>query len=195
MTKLGELLRPIAGPARLRVTADEVLRANNISPTAAKIGFLHEMMRDTSQALALMGISQADFERRAMYYLQECAADMKPPVDVKPYKRGETEVTPHIRKPPIPVDPTRAAQQRQAAMKTATRLADVIMSIDGVDIREWTIGQCRSAARHKGHEAYVLRILGNQYGHLDHTKYIKDVVTDQNLKSIVEQGRAYAFQD
>lgn len=195
MTKLGELIRPIAGPARLRVTADEVLRANNISPTAAKLAFIHEMMRDSSQALALMGISQADFERRAMYYLQECAAEMKPPVDVKPHKRGTTEVTPHIRKPPVPVDPVRLEQQRQAAMKTANRVASVIMSIDGVDIRKWTIGACRSAARHKGHEAYVLRILGNQYGHLDHTKYIGDVITDENLKSIVEQGRAYAFQD
>jgi len=195
MNKLAELLRPIAGPARLRVTADEVLRVNKISPTAAKLPFLHELMRDTSQALALMGVTQAEFERRALAYLQECAADMKPPVTVEAHQRHGVRVAEHVRKPAVPVDHERLERQRKAAMQTAKRVALVIMSIDGVDIRDWTIGQCRSAARHKGHEAYVLRVLGNQYQHLDHSKHIRDVATDEVLKSIVEQGRTYAFQD
>jgi hypothetical protein len=196
MTKLAELIRPIAGPARLRVTADEVLRANQISPAAAKLPFMHEMMRDTSQALALCGINQAEFERRALAYLQECAADMKPPVKVEPHIRQATGVTVagYVRKPAVPVDHAKLAQQRTAALKTAQRVATVIMNIDGVDIRDFTIGQCRSAAKHKSHEAYVLRVLGNQYGHLDHTKRIGDLVSDSDLKSIVAQGYEHAFK-
>lgn len=198
MTKLAELLRPIAGPARLRVTADEVLRANGISPTAAKLPFMHEMMRDTTQALALLGINQAEFERRALAYLQQCAADMKPPVVVEPHTRrtaSTTQVAGYVRKPAVPVDPLKAERERTAALHIKRHVADVIMAIDGVDIRDWTIGQCRSAARHKSHEAYVLRILGNDYNHLDHSKRIGDLVTDQVLMSIVQQGRAYAHQD
>lgn len=195
MTKFAELLRPIAGPARLRVTADEILRANKISPIASKLPFLHEVMRDTAQALALMGIDQAAFERRALAYLQECAADMKPPVHVEPHTRQNVEVAGYVRKPAVPADNHRAERLRAAARRTANRIATVIMLIEGIDIRDWTIGQCRSSARHKAHEAYVLRVLGNDYNHLDHTKRIGDLVSDQVLMSIVQQGRAYAHQD
>jgi hypothetical protein len=106
---------------------------------------------------------------------------MKPPV----------RVTQHLRKPTHQVAPD---VRRAAMLKVANKVADAIMMIDGQDIREWTVGQCLTAGRRKSHEAYVLRVLGNQYRHLDHTKKIGDLMTDAVLKSIVEQGRAHAEQ-
>lgn len=180
-TKLAEQLAPISGPAKLKMTAATALRANDMSPTAATRPFMHEVMRDLSQILALLNITPTEFERRALEYLRREHADMKPPV----------RVAPHVRKPAHQVDPN---IRRSAMLKVANHVADVIMMIDGQDIREWTVGQCLTAGRRKSHEAYVLRVIGNQYRHLDHTKKIGDLMTDAVLKSIVEQGRAHAEQ-
>lgn len=181
MSKLAEQLRPIAGPARLRVTADDALRHNKLSPVAAHVPFMHEVSRDVGQALALFGITEAEFERRALVYLQTHVAKMKPPVQVER----------HIRAPAVPRDEHRLSRQRAAARAVEARIATVIMSIDGVDIREWTIGQCLTAAKRKGHEAYVLSVIGNDYKHLPHHKRVGDVAADGVLQSIVEQGRAH----
>ena len=180
-TKLAEQLTPLSGPAKLKMTAATVLRHNDMSPTAATRPFMHEVMRDLAQILALLNVTPTEFERRSLEYLRREHADMKPPV----------QVVRHVRKPAHQVDP---AIRRTAMLKVANRVADVIMMIDGQDIREWTVGQCLTAGRRKKHEAYVLSVLGSQYQHLDHTKKIGDLVSDSVLMSIIEQGRAHAEQ-
>lgn len=89
-----------------------------------------------------------------------------------------------LQRDPTPVD--------LAAMKAArTTAANAILKIDGIDLREWTIGQALSAARKKGKEHYVLSVLGGMYKHLPHDRTFRDVATDDVIQNVVKQAEAY----
>lgn len=177
-TKLAELLVPIEGPVRLRLSADKTLAKHKNDLKKSLREFLALVQSDAGQFMALFDIKPADIERRALQFLQNRMHETTP-----------RDVVGHKRRPHTPL-PEKLEEQRKAAMKVATFSADVkLMVIDGRDIREWTIGQCRTTARKKGHEAYVLRVIGNQLAHFEHTDLVSKHLSDRDIASIVAQGK------
>lgn len=74
----------------------------------------------------------------------------------------------------------------EAAATVAKQSAKtVLLLIDNRDIREWTIGQCRSAGRRKSREARLLERLGAELGHLKHTDTIGSVLSDKQIKAYI----------
>jgi hypothetical protein len=74
----------------------------------------------------------------------------------------------------------------------AIRRANLILLINGIDIRNFTLGACRSEAHRKGKEHYVLSVIAGLTKHLPDTMHVKDAITDDDLKSIVRQGEAFS---
>lgn len=80
-----------------------------------------------------------------------------------------------------------------AAMTTARKAAaEVILKIDGIDIRDLTVGFCISMARAKGMQARVLGQLGERLKHLPHTTRVGDLIHDDELKRIVRDAKEIA---
>lgn len=79
--------------------------------------------------------------------------------------------------PPIPIE-------------AVMRAKSAVMQIDGDDLRKWTIGRCKSAARTRGHEARVLERISRECAHLEDTQEIGQIYADQALGKLVEECRA-----
>jgi hypothetical protein len=82
------------------------------------------------------------------------------------------------------------SEPSSAALSAAARVAHAsartaLMIIDGRDIREWTIGQCLTAGRHKSREARVLTVIGDRLRHLTHTERVGNILGDDALKEII----------
>lgn len=117
----------------------------------------------------------------------------------QPNEGGEATLTMpkdhrEIASPPSAVsDAARALRRRQIdlAGHTATAKA-VLYRIDGTDIRDLSLGRCRTLARSTMTESYVLRVIIGELQHLPDTTRIGDVKGDDDLRGLVRQGEAYA---
>lgn len=168
---------------RLREICETALTKHGHSAAKAHPELLAALGQDPALVWALFGITPALVEQKALQYLRDLASDLKPAVKVEQ----------HIRRPR---GAQIAARNRQATFQLRTaQAAKALMVIDGVDIRDWTIGQCLTAARRKGHEAYVLRVIGNRWRHDTHSKTVGSLMNDADIASIVEQGRAEAERE
>ena len=102
------------------------------------------------------------------------------PTRIKPIagKRPVVKVATHVRRPPLP--------------RTITEIvADkvVLMLIDGVDLRDLTVGRCKTLAKKRGHEARVLRKIAEECAQIgDHVR-IGDQYADAALNRIIEDLR------
>lgn len=115
-----------------------------------------------------------------------------------PIKRGEVAKNP-VPQGPSPAAPTShpivhtRAKRGLIAIASAQKPAlKAILLIDGIDIRNFTLGQCRSDAYTKRKEHYILSVLASKYKHLPDTKRVGDVANDGELQSLVRQGEEFA---
>lgn len=177
---MNELTVPETPQSKLRMTGEAILERNGRSPAKAQAEFVRQLWTDPQLLLALFKITPELIQREAFQYLRQLEA--KNPRPRQPVKA-------HTRKPAGQLSPETIAAKLETTKHVARK---VLMVIDGVDIRDWTVGQCRTAGRHKAHEAYVLRVLGNVWEQQPHSKTIGELMADEAIANIVEQGREHA---
>jgi hypothetical protein len=85
-------------------------------------------------------------------------------------------VTSHIRQPPKPLWRT-----------AATRMS--MMLIDGIDIRDLTIGRCKTLAKHKTREAKVLRAIARECRQISDHITVREQYTDEALARLIRSAR------
>lgn len=168
--------------SRLNAVADGILQRYDSKPCpGALMEFKAIVTTDRDLLMQIFNITDAEFERRLLAHLMS-----------RVFATTPRPVVPHQRRQSVP-EPEKIRQRLAAVHSVAvTSARRVIMSIDGRDLREWTIGQALTFAKRKGHEAYVLRVIGNQLRHLDHTQEIGAILSDSDLQKIVAQGKESA---
>lgn len=81
-----------------------------------------------------------------------------------------------------------SAQAMAAKERTWQRHARrALMQIDGREIREFTIGECRSAGRRKAREGRVLSALGEKLAHLNHTDEVGKIMSDDQIEEVLKE--------
>lgn len=89
-----------------------------------------------------------------------------------------------------------AREPNKVAISAMIRAKDVaakaIFTVNGIDIRQFTLGACRSERYRKGREHYVLSIIVGKFKHLPDTTKVGDVMGDEELRTLIPQAEAYA---
>lgn len=119
-------------------------------------------------------------------HLTRASPASEPVADGRGHAERDTQVTlvPLVREP--------STDQRAAAAAVARSAAAVLLK-SGEAVRELTIGYCISEGRRRTSDAYMLRVLGNRYGHLPHSMTIAEAgVNDADLRSLQAQAEAHA---
>lgn len=81
-------------------------------------------------------------------------------------------------------------QQRPPRTNLLSIAADVtalVFRIDGDDLRDWSIGRCKTAVKRKNRESQILQYFADSYGHLGDEKTIGELCSDDALKEILNK--------
>lgn len=83
----------------------------------------------------------------------------------------------------------------EAAVRAKERVWDrharrALMQINGRELRDLSIGECRSLGKTRSLEARVLTDLGEQLGHLDHTQTVGAIMNDDQLEAIIKKAKS-----
>lgn len=141
-----------------------------------KLADLVDIVRtDASMLIIIMNLTKTGLRRRVQEYIDTYNAPKRKP--------GRPRTQPAMQPPPS----TERLHAAQTVYAQAAQAA--VLVIDGTDIMDWTIGQCLSTAKRKDFEARVLRAIGTQLGHLNHTETIGNVLNAAQVKEIIKQNR------
>lgn len=166
------------------------------NPIRAQELLLSIVMSDPQMLMDLFGHSRDDVREKLVTYASERRTAIRSgatgPVVSKDHissvtperlacvpRRGTIAAMPKRRIRPLDMD---AHHQ----LKNETARA-AIMLIDGKDIRDWTIGQCLTASRHKRKELHVLSKLGNRLIQFLHTDTVSQHATDAEIRAVINE--------
>ena len=138
-------------------------------------------------------------EERAIELI--CAAYETPDegrlISAEPGKEGERQDGPELlRQSGLRSSARSAREPNKIAISAMVRAkeasAKAIFAVNGIDIRQFTIGACLSEGKRKGKEHYILSVIGGMYKHLPHTMHVHELMGDDELTKLVRQAEAYA---